>query len=1039
MTAVCSRCGADLPEEARYCPRCGAPIEPSTSAERKVVSVVFADLTDSTRLANSLDPERFREVQAAFYREASERLAALRGRTEKFAGDSVMAVFGLLHAHDDDALRAVRAAMEIRDGAARLGGELGLAEPLRVRVGINSGPVVVGSGPADQFLASGPAVNLAARLQQAAEPGEILAGDTTRQLTVTAVSFGEARSVKAKGFDEPVTAWPVEALSVRSSRRTIPLIGRRRELTLLREALARARETSRLHVVTVLGEPGIGKSRLVEELLSSVDDDVRILRGRAARFEEDALFASIGEMLRNEIGAERSETPEATLDRLRRRVSEVCLVDEAHATTERLALALGLGAERANERPYRLAEVRAGLVAFLGGLTRSGAPVIVAFEDLELAPEDLLELIEQLGVRGRRLPVVVVCVGRDEMLQTLPGWPKGLTDAMTLRLEPLSEDEGVELARASAGALADETAERVARHAGGNPFFIVETTGMLIHEHAEDADAAGTTPPLPATVHAVVAARIDHLDAGARDVVRKASVFPRSSFYATDLAIVVDVTGDTLARLEDEELLVRDRDRPDVWRFRHDVVRDVAYESLAKRERLQLHLAVADRLAGEGRYPAGVAHHLELAARASLDLDPFDRSLAERAVDALQRAGDIARRRMESRTAIDRYERALTLAGREEHWAAREARVLCGIGEAQYWLGDFKEGRATLERALRVAPDDTWTRCFAHRFIGDIAMNIDGDMAQAEEHLEHSLRAARELDGADAQYALARTLLIAGWVPYYAQSDLRKAREMFTEAMEVTTANPEGDPWAIARALTFLASLTSSVGNEVDCLPLIERALEIGRSMKDPFTTAVAEQRYGISLSVLGRMEESLVHLEAAVASLQELDARWETASALGDLGEVLRHIGRSVEAEPLLREALAITRELGDRQLVGWIAAELARALRAQGRGDEARAALEEAAMQADLSAEMPALKIRAMLALDDGDAEAARETIDRALDLARRRGLPNSLARIEWFAGRLLGPEAAGGEKVMRAARERLEEVGWIMYLDDPDLPVG
>jgi len=514
-------------------------------------------------------------------------------------------------------------------------------------------------------------------------------------------------------------------------------------------------------------------------------------------------------------------------------------------------------------------------------------------------------------------------------------------------------------------------------------------------------------------------------------------VFPRSSFRVDDLAMVVEASGDALLRLEEEELLVRDREHPELWRFRHQVVRDVAYESLAKRERLQLHLAVADRLEAEGRYPAGLAHHLELAAFASLDLDPADRSIAERAVDALHRAGDIARRRMESRTAIHRYERALALAGAETEWRRREARILCGIGEAQYWLGDFPDSRATLERALAAAPEDTWTLCFAHRFIGDIDLNIDGDVVAAEQHFDRSLEAARTLDDDDRPYALARTLLIAAWAPYHARHDLARARAMFEEAIEVATANPEGDPWAIARALTFIASLVSSLESESECLPLIERAIEIGRSMNDPFTTAVAQHRYGASLGVLGRVGEAIPQLEAAAATLAEIDARWETASVLGDLGEMLRHYGKPRDAEGPLREALRITRELGDRQLVGWIAAELARAMRALGRSDEARAILGEAATHSDLYAEMPALKIRALLAVDDGDLDTARATMDHAIEMTRAKGFPNSIARTIWFAGRLLGPDAAGGEAAFREAQERLEAAGWLMYLNEPDMP--
>ncbi len=1035
MTSLCTRCGAELPAEARYCPRCGAPSEAPLSAERKVLSVLFADLTESTQLASSIDPERFRELQGAFYREASERIAELRGRTEKFVGDSVMAVFGIPTAHDDDALRAVRAAMEIRDRIVRLGEELGLPAALQVRIGVNSGSVVVGSGPADQFLASGTAVNLAARLQAAAEPGEILAGDTTRQLTLDAVSFGEARAVTAKGFDEPVDAWPVVGLSARSSRRTIPIIGRRRELTLLRETLERARESSRLHLITLLGEPGIGKSRLVEEMLSCADEDVSIMRARAGRFEEDALFASVGEMLRAEIGAEQSDTPEALLEKLRARVSEMLPADEAQQTVDRLSPALGIAAERDTQRQYQIAEVRAGLVGYLAGLSRRG-PVVISFEDLELAPADLLELIEQVAVRGRRLPVVIVCAGRDEMLHTMPGWPGGMADAMTIRLEPLTDEEAVDLARASAATLADETAERVARHAGGNPFFIVETTGMLIHEQDQRRDTLA--PPLPATVHAVVAARIDHLDARSREVVRKASVFASSVFDVSDLAMVAEPSEDALSRLEDEELLVRDRNRPERWRFRHEVVRDVAYDSLAKRERLQLHLAVAEQLEPTGKHPVGMAHHLERAARAALDLDPSDRSIAERAVDALHEAGDIARRRMDSRTAIERYERGLALAASEETWSIREAHILCGIGEAQYWLGEFPEARVTLERALAISPDDVWTASFARRFLGDIALNVDGEVGRAKEHFDHALRAARELGPPDGPFALARTLLVAAWAPFHSDGNLERANAMFQEALDVATANPEGDPWAVARALTFLASVISMSGNEADTLPLVERAYELGKSMKDPFTTAVAQHKIGGALMTLGRFEEALPHFEAAIATFREIDARWELASAISDLGEGLRHYGRLGEAESLLREGLAITRELGERQLVGWLASELARCLYAQGGKDEAHAIMTEAATYTDLSNEVSAWKFRTFLALEEGDEKTARAIMENGIEQVRARGSrPNSLARIQYYAGRMLGSEAVGGQGVFDDARRRLEEAGWFFYLEDPDFP--
>src|SRR5438876_4332020 len=227
---TCPSCGAALPEDARFCPSCGASVDPPAIEERKLVTVVFADLAGSTELATRLDPERYREVMQAFYQTVSRELASLRGRAEKFVGDAVMAVFGLPHAHDDDALRAVRAGLIIRDRTERLGETLGLPVPLRVRVGINSGAVAVGPGGPEQPLVVGAGVNLAARLQQAAEPGEVLAGETTVQLTRQFVRFGERRRIAAKGFERDIDAYSVLELAPRSARRTIPIVGRSREL-----------------------------------------------------------------------------------------------------------------------------------------------------------------------------------------------------------------------------------------------------------------------------------------------------------------------------------------------------------------------------------------------------------------------------------------------------------------------------------------------------------------------------------------------------------------------------------------------------------------------------------------------------------------------------------------------------------------------------------------------------------------------------------------------------------------------------------------
>jgi tetratricopeptide (TPR) repeat protein len=318
---------------------------------------------------------------------------------------------------------------------------------------------------------------------------------------------------------------------------------------------------------------------------------------------------------------------------------------------------------------------------------------------------------------------------------------------VNLYLETLSLDDSTQLARDAGEGLDDATAERIAQHAGGNPFFIIETTGMLLH-----AGLSSDTGPLPAallppTVQAVIAARIDHLSPAARDLVRKASVFARSAFTLAELDLIAEPNAEALGQLEEEELLEDDDDRPDVFRFGHGMVRDVAYESLPKRERRRLHLLVADGLSADpetaARRPRAIAFHLEQAAVASLDLDPGDRTLADRAVEALARAGDIAREGPNMRAAEDDYQRALQLAGPERGWGMREARILAGLGEIRYWLGEFEHAVPVLEKALKLGDGDPAVRAQAARFLGDIELSVRGDRARATELFDDALEAAR--------------------------------------------------------------------------------------------------------------------------------------------------------------------------------------------------------------------------------------------------------------------------------------------------------
>jgi class 3 adenylate cyclase/tetratricopeptide (TPR) repeat protein len=928
----CGVCGAPLPEGARFCPNCGAVVAgPLTTEERKVVTVLFADLVNSTGLAQRLDPERSREVLRRFFDATVEELQALRGRPEKFIGDAVMAVFGLPVVHEDDALRAVRAGLAIRGRLERMCDDVGLDEPLEVRVGIESGEAATGLGPAGQLLLTGPVINAAARLQTAAAPGEVLVGAATRALTRSAVGYGEERSVSAKGFDDELAAYPVEELSRRSARRTIPFVGRASELAILRETFARVTATRRPALVTVIGEPGIGKSRLADELVAGLDEGVTVLTGQTRSYADETTFAPAAAIVADLAGLDEDDTPDAALGKLREMVTARHRGERGDLMIERLAQLLEITEPR-DESAF-VPDVHAGVIGLLDDLAAE-QPVVLVFDDAHMLRPPMLDLIERLGVKshdGRRRAMVVV-LGRTDLLRDRPGWATHAPNAVTLRLDPLATDEAIDLTRQAGGSsIRGADVAAIAERTGGNPFFIIETTGVL--------DANGDAPAgdaVPHSVRNVVAARIDGLRPRLRDLTRRASIF-FVSFDLEELRIVdPDASVDELDELADAEIVVRVRQ--DQWRMRHSTLKDVAYASLSKRDRMRLHVEIADWLV-ERDHPSWAAEHLELGALASLDLDPSDRVVPDRAGDALVAAGDRARRRVESRSAIDYYRRALAVAGPETAWGVREARALAGAGEAHYWLGEYPQAVETLDRAVALgdATDDDFTRALALRFLGDIAINVDADLVRAQDLLDRSLAAAERL--ADP-WSIVRTLLFAGWVPW-TQHRYEASEAVWRRALEL--ASPE-DGWARVRALNSLSiNRTAGPGIDVgddrltDALRLSDEASELADRMGDPFSIAMTTVQRARVLEDLGRLEEALSCLDRAVEIFDDLGARWEHGDALAERGIINRELGRLDEAERDLGEAIAISEAIGERQLASWTWGALARV--AEARGDTAQA----------------------------------------------------------------------------------------------------
>jgi class 3 adenylate cyclase/tetratricopeptide (TPR) repeat protein len=896
--------------------------------ERKVVTVLFADIVDSTGLGGRLDPERSREVLGQFFGAAAEELLALRGRPEKFIGDAVMAVFGLPHVHEDDALRAIRAGLAIRSRTRRLGQAAGLTVPLEVRIGIESGEAAMGRNPSGQVLVTGLVVNAAARLQTAAQPGQILAGRTTHALTTDSVSYGRRRRIRAKGFNTALDAYPVEGLSTRSARRTIPFVGRTNEQAILDQGLGLATSSGRPVLVTVVGEPGIGKSRLADELAAGVGALVVVLRGQARSYTDTATFSPAAAIVGDLAGIEVGDPPDKVRGLLRKLVERWSDPSETDRTVQRLSLLFGL-AERGDETAF-VHEVQAGFIAVIDGMARDH-PVLLVFEDAHSLQPPMLDLIERLAIPGRRGPrrALILALARNELLEERPNWGSTSGNAMLLRLEPLSAEDSIHLVRhAGSGHIADPEAVEIAERAGGNPFFIIETTGMLMPNG--DRPAAGGRTPIPPTVQAVISSRLDALPARQRELARRASVF-MYGFDMEELA-VVDKAGtiEDLQQLEDAEVVVRDisATMAPTWRMRHAMLKDVTYASLPKRERLRLHTLIAEYLVAKG-HRSNAADHYELAAIASLDLDPNDRAAPDLAADALLVAGDRARRRMEVRSAVDRYDRALIMAGPEKNWGKREARVLAGLGEARYWLGEYRVATETLVRAVTLAEahDDSFALALALRFLGDIAINYEANVDKAEKLLNRSLEEAEKLGDS---MAIVRTLLFAGWVPW-TRGRFDESEAIWRRALEMVEPT---DQWARVRALTALSINRTEMEDPEGALKLIDEARVLAEETGDQFSLANTSVQKGRTLDDLGRHEESLPWLDRGIAIFSELGARWELADARAARGIAKRNLGRLDEAEEDLRYAIRIAEELGDRQLPGWTWRALAKV--AELRGDQ-------------------------------------------------------------------------------------------------------
>jgi len=529
---TCSNCAKESPESFQFCPYCGAPLQsqPAAREVRKIVTVVFCDVTGSTALGERLDPESLARVMHRYFNEMQRAVERHGGTVEKFIGDAVMAVFGVPQLHEDDALRAVRAAADMRNALFSLNEELrrehGFA--IRTRIGVNTGQVLVGNLSPEKGLVTGDAVNVAARLEQAARPGEVLIGEATYRLAKDALEVESLDPLPLKGKRERVRAYRLLRVIAgpisHAPRLSSPMVGRRRELALLRQSFGRVVSDRACHLFTVLGSAGVGKSRLVEEFLERLEDQATVLRGRCLPYGEGITYWPVVEVVKQATGLLDFDPPRE----VERKLDSVLKNDEgASLISGGVAQILGVteGVAVPEETPWAIRR-------FLEALSRR-RPLVVVFDDIHWGERTFLDLIEHIADWSRDAAILLVCMARPELFDSRPGWAGGKLNAASITLEPLTEKECDLLIDNLLGRteLVENVRARVAEAAEGNPLFVEQMLSMLIDDglvRREDGRWVATGDlsrvSVPPNVFALLSARLDRLEPEERAVLERASV-----------------------------------------------------------------------------------------------------------------------------------------------------------------------------------------------------------------------------------------------------------------------------------------------------------------------------------------------------------------------------------------------------------------------------------------------------------------------------------------------------------------------------------
>jgi class 3 adenylate cyclase/tetratricopeptide (TPR) repeat protein len=949
MGGVCPSCGEENPERARFCLACGAPLGARTiGEERKTVSVLFVDLVAFTARSDAADPEDVRATLQPYHERVREELGRFGGTVEKFVGDAVMAVFGAPVAHEDDAERAVRAGLRILEATSELG--------LEVRAAVATGEAVVqlGARPeAGEGIATGDVVNTASRLQGSAAPGTLVVGELTFRATRARIDYEELEPVELKGKSGLIPLW--RALSARSRfgvdveiGGSTLFVGRDHELALLRETYARVRRDQTVQLVTLVGEPGVGKTRILRELAQWLDDQPDLVywrQGRCLPYGEGITFWALGEIVKAQAGILESDTSDEAAAKLAAAATDAVAEPDREWVQARLAALVGSSEAATASREETFTAWR----TFLEGVA-AARPLVMLVEDIHWADAALLEFLDHVLEWSTGVPLLVLCTARPELYDRHPSWGGGKRNSTTVGLGPLSQDETAHLVASllERPVLPAETQAVLLERAGGNPLYAEEFARMLTDRGGFDADT-----PVPETVQALIAARIDTLSPATKAVLHDAAVVGKV-FWAETVAALGARADDTLPELLNElvrkELIrparVSSMEGAREFSFWHLLVRDVAYGQIPRRDRARKHVDVArwleqtigERVADQAEL---LAHHYTEAlqlARATGDEDATELVVATRRF--LQLAGERAAR-LDTARAVAYYEAALDL-----------------------WPG-------TDPHRLPVA-------CGLVRMLSEV-----GRPGDARELAEHELEALEERADPIAVGALRSVL---GHI-YFSFGDLERAGEQVDLAVEILERQPPGPELVFAYARLgaremFLEHWSATI--EI-CQKALVLAEELGADEQD---SNLARQMLAVSRIGSGDL--------GGFAALEDAIERGET-TGLSQVSVAYVNLGScrfwAFGSEPAL-EAYGWAQESAQRRgawsRYRWAQAESLWALHGLGRWDEVlRIGDEVLAAKPFVQVTAMVQPMRARVLAQRGDLEAAATACAAVLPLVREIGI--------------------------------------------------